>query len=64
MSRKWKSRTKHFTEEQIEKFRNDPNVRYVDDHTIRFKYEFRLKLYEAWETEKRAGVKRVLRENG
>lgn len=64
MSRKWKSRAKHFTEEQIDKFRNDPNVRYVDDHTIRFKYEFRIKLYEAWETDKRAGVKRILSENG
>ena len=64
MSRKGKSRAKHLTEEQINKFRNDPNVRYVDDHTIRFKYEFRLKLYEAWETDKRAGIKRVLVENG
>ena len=64
MSGKQKSRAKHFTEEQIEKFRNDPNVRYVDDHTIRFKYEFRLKLYEAWEAEKRQGVRRTLIENG
>lgn len=48
MSKKRKSLAKHLTEEQIEKFRNDPNVRYVDDHAIRFKYEFRLKLYEAW----------------
>ena len=55
---------KHFTEEQIQKFKADPNVRYVDDHTIRFIYEFRIKLYEAWEQEKRQGVKRVLTENG
>ena len=34
MSRNWKSEAKHLTEEQIEKFRNDPSVRYVDDHTI------------------------------
>lgn len=64
MSSKNKSRAKHFTEIQIEKFRKDPNVRYVDDHTLRFKYEFRIKLYEAWETDKRAGVKHVLTENG
>ena len=64
MSGKKKSQAKRFTEEQIEKLRNDPNVRYVDDHTIRFRYEFRLKLYEAWVTDKRAGVKRVLTENG
>lgn len=64
MSKKRKSRAKHLTEEQIKKFRDDPNVRYVDDHTIRFKYEFRLKLYEAWEADKREGVKRVLTENG
>ena len=63
MNRKKKSQAKHLTEAQIEKFRKDPNVRYVDDHTIRFKYEFRIKLYEAWETDKRAGVKRVLAEN-
>ena len=63
MSRKRKSEAKHFTEEQIRKFQNDPNIRYVDDHTLRFKYEFRIKLYEAWETDKRAGVKRVLAEN-
>ena len=55
---------KHFTEEQIQKFKADPNVRYVDDHTIRFIYEFRIKLYEAWEQEKRQGVKRILTENG
>ena len=64
MSWKRKSRAKHFTEEQIERFRNDPNVRHVDDHTVRFKYEFRIKLYEAWETDKRQGVKRTLTENG
>lgn len=64
MSRKRKSQAKHFTEEQIKKFRNDPNVRHVDDHTIRFIYEFRLRLYEAWETDKRQGVKRILTENG
>lgn len=64
MSRNWKSEAKHLTEEQIEKFRNDPSVRYVDDHTICFKYEFRIKLYEAWEADKRSGVKRVLTENG
>ena len=64
MSKKGKSRAKHLTEEQVEKFRNDPNVRHVDDHTIRFRYEFRIKLYEAWEADKRAGVQRVLTENG
>jgi len=61
---KGKSSAKHFTQEQIRKFKEDPNVRYVDDHTIRFTYEFRIKLYEAWEQEKRQGVKRVLTENG
>ena len=60
MSRKKKSTAKHFTEEQFREFQNDPNVRYVDDHTIRFKYEFRIKLYESWELDKRACVKRVL----
>lgn len=64
MTRKGEFKPKHFTENQIEKFRNDPNVRYVDDHTIRFKYEFRIKLYAAWKTDKRIGVKRVLTENG
>ena len=64
MSRKRKSEAKHFTEEQIRKFQNDPNIRYVDDHTLRFKYEFRIRLYEAWEIEKRQGIKRVLTENG
>ena len=64
MSRKGKSMAKHFTEEQIKKFRNDPNIRDADEHTIRFRYEFRLKLYEAWEADKRQGVKRTLAENG
>lgn len=64
MSRRRKSKAKHLTEEQIEQFRNDPNVRYVDYHTIRFNYEFRIKLYEAWETEKIRGVRRTLIENG
>ena len=59
-----KSREKHFSEEQIKKYRNDPNVRYVDDHTIRFTYEFRLKLYEVWEKEKRQGIRKTLTENG
>ena len=64
MSRKQKSRAKHFTEEQIEKFRNDPNVRYVDDHTLRFTFEFRTELYEAWEKKKRAGIKECLVSHG
>jgi len=64
MGKKQKSRAKHFSDEQIRKFRNDPNVWHVDDHTIRFTYVFRVKLYEAWELEKRAGIKRVLAENG
>ena len=64
MGKKNKSKAKHFSEEQIRKFQNDPNVRYVDDHTLRFKYEFRVRLYEAWELDKIAGVKRVLTENG
>ena len=64
MSRKRKSRAKHFTEEQIDKFRNDPNIRYVDHRTIRFTYEFRVKLYEAWETDQRQGIKKVLTDNG
>ena len=64
MGKKNKSKAKHFSNEQIRKFQNDPNVRYVDDHTLRYKYEFRVKLYEAWELDKRAGVKRVLTENG
>ena len=59
-----KSQTRHFTEEQIRRFQNDPNVRYVDDHTLRFKFEFRVLLYEAWKTDKRQGVKRRLIENG
>ena len=62
--KKRKSCGQHFSDEQIRKFRNDPNVRYVDDHTIRFMYEFRVLLYEAWEKEKRQGIKRVLTENG
>ena len=64
MSKNRKSRAKHFTKEQIQKFQMDSNIRYVDDHTLRFTYEFRIKLYEAWEQEKRQGVKRVLTENG
>ena len=63
-AKKQKSQAQHFTEEQIEKFRSDPNVRYVDDHTLRFKYEFRVLLYEVWEKEKRQGIKKVLVENG
>ena len=61
---KHKSEAKIFSEEQIQKFQNDPNIRYVDVHTIRFKYEFRVKLYEAWEKGKRNGVKKVLAESG
>ena len=64
MSKNRKSRAKHFTKEQIQKFQMDSNIRYVDDHTLRFTYEFRIKLYEAWEQEKRQGVKRILTENG
>ena len=63
-AKKQKSRAQHFSEEQIKKFRNDPNVRYIDDHTLRFKYEFRVLLYEAWEKEKRQGIKKTLIENG
>ena len=62
--RKGKSRAKHFTEEQIRKFKEDPNVRHVDQHAIRFKYAFRVKLYKAWEKDKRQGIKRVLTESG
>lgn len=64
MSANRKSEAQHFTAEQIEKFQNDPNVRYADDHTLRFKFEFRVLLYEAWETDRRRGVKRVLSESG
>lgn len=63
-SEKRRSRKKHFTEEQIRKFQNDPNVRYVDDHTLRFKYEFKVLLYKAWEKEKRRGIIKVLIDNG
>ena len=51
MSKNRKSRAKHFTKEQIQKFQMDSNIRYVDDHTLRFTYEFRIKLYEAFEQE-------------
>jgi transposase InsO family protein len=55
---------KHFSEEQIREFQNNPYVRYVDDHTIRFTFEFRVILYEAWKKEKRQGVRRTLTEYG
>ena len=53
-----------FTEEQIRKFKEDPNVRDVDKSSLRFKYSFRVVLYEAWEKNGLQGVKQTLIENG
>ena len=61
---KKKSRARQFTEGQINRFKADPNVRDIDKRSLRFKYAFRVKMYEAWEKEGRQGVKRVLSENG
>ena len=61
---KKKASARQFTEEQINRFKADPNVRDIDKRSLRFKYAFRVKMYEAWEKEGRQGVKRVLSENG
>ena len=59
-----KGRKKRFSLEQIEKFKKDANVRVVSENTIRFTYDFRVKMYEAWTKEGCSGIKRVLTENG
>ena len=38
-------RTKHFTNEQIEKYSKDSRVKYIDENKMILTYEFRLKLW-------------------
>lgn len=40
---------KRYTEKEIQSLKFNPNVKYIDEKCLRFTYEFRLKLYYAWE---------------
>ncbi|MBR1711422.1 MAG: hypothetical protein IJ719_21805, partial [Clostridia bacterium] len=56
---------KRYTEKEIQSLKFNPNVKYVDEKCLRFTFEFRLKLYYAWEKSPRySTIRQMIIEGG